>query len=341
MYVKIGFLAVKNWKELIIIITLTFGLIFILFFGIQQDQSPDYTGDGKGGKANVTALVLQYEPVIAEFAKQYGVSDYVELLMAQMQQESGGRGGDPMQSSESLGLPPNTLNDPVKSIQQGVKNFSELMKKAKGNVKIVIQSYNFGSGFIDYALKHGGYSKQVALAFSQMMAAKQHWTSYGDPNYVDHVLRYYTGGTYGDSIPVNESGFVRPVTINVVTSPFGVRSDPFSGVPTVHEGVDFSCNHQPIPVVAAKGGTVTREGWENPNNHSQGYGQRIYIDHGNGLVTVYGHLSKILVKPGQKVEQNQMIAKCGSTGSSTGMHVHFGTQVNGTFVDPMQFLGGK
>ncbi|MGM0904417.1 MAG: lysozyme family protein [Bacillota bacterium] len=111
--------------------------------------------------------------------------------MALIQQESGGRHLDVMQSSESIGLPPGAITDPEYSIQLGVKYFAEVMKQAKGDIHLALQSYNFGNGFIGYALERGGYSKEVAILFSDMMAEKMGWSRYGDVNYVENVLRYY------------------------------------------------------------------------------------------------------------------------------------------------------
>jgi hypothetical protein len=114
--------------------------------------------------------------------------------MALIQQESGGRHLDVMQSSESIGLPPGAITDPEYSIQIGVKYFADVMKQAKGDIHLALQAYNFGNGFIGFALERGGYSKEVAIQFSHMMAAKTGWRRYGDVNYVDHVMRYYHAG---------------------------------------------------------------------------------------------------------------------------------------------------
>ncbi|WP_148357271.1 lysozyme family protein [Peribacillus simplex] len=75
-----------------------------------------------------------------------------------------------------------------------MKDFAEVMKQAKGDVNLALQSYNFGDGFIGYALERGGYSKEVATQFSYRMAAREGWSRYGDVNYVDHVMQYYNGG---------------------------------------------------------------------------------------------------------------------------------------------------
>lgn len=332
MYVKVGLIALKNWKEILIGFAIFFVLIFMFFFS-PEEQQDEYIYDGSGVAA-VSPLVMRYEPLVTQYAQKYGVESYVQLLLAKIMQESGGRLPDVMQSSESIGLPPNTITDPEQSIDIGVKYFASVLKSAKGDIKLALQSYNFGGGFIPYAIERGGYSKEVAVAFSNMMAAKLGWERYGDVNYVDNVLRYLSGGS---PAPVNAYGFVKPLNTEI-TSGFGMRIHPITGIPKLHGGTDFSCNKQALPIYAVKSGTVQKSGWQNPNNHSAGFGQRVYIDHGNGLVTIYAHLSKISLSVGQKVNQGQVVGACGTTGSSTGMHLHLELIMNGQKVDPAPYL---
>ena len=101
---------------------------------------------------------------------------------------------DVMQASESLGLPLSIIIDPEYSIQIGVKYFASVLEQAQGDINLALQAYNFGNGFIEYALERGGYSKEITIEFSEMMAAKMGWERYGDVNYVEHVLRYYNSG---------------------------------------------------------------------------------------------------------------------------------------------------
>ncbi|WML42045.1 bifunctional lytic transglycosylase/C40 family peptidase [Neobacillus sp. OS1-2] len=181
---------------ILLLLTPIFGIaLFIsISLGGENQFESGISGEGAGGTAEVSAEALRYEPLIRKYAEEYGVGEYVGLILALIQQESGGRHLDVMQSSESIGLPPGAITDPEYSIQIGVKYFAEVMKQAKGDIKLALQSYNFGNGFIGYALERGGYSKEVAMEFSQMMAAKSGWPRYGDVNYVDHVLRYYNSG---------------------------------------------------------------------------------------------------------------------------------------------------
>jgi len=116
-----------------------------------------------------------------------------------------------------------------------------------------------------------------------------------------------------------------------ITSPFGVRVDPFLHVAAMHTGLDFR-GPSGEPVHATAAGTVTSAGW------SGGYGQMVEIDHGNGLSTRYGHLSEIDVAIGQKVRAGQVIGRLGSTGRSTGPHLHYETRIEGEAVNPEKFL---
>jgi murein DD-endopeptidase MepM/ murein hydrolase activator NlpD len=115
------------------------------------------------------------------------------------------------------------------------------------------------------------------------------------------------------------------------TSGFGVRSDPFLGRPAMHTGLDFRAATGD-PVRATANGKVVSAGW------SGGYGRMVEIDHGNGLSTRYGHLSEIGVKIGDVVKIGQVIGEVGSTGRSTGPHLHYETRIDGEAVDPQKFL---
>lgn len=129
------------------------------------------------------------------------------------------------------------------------------------------------------------------------------------------------------SLPVR-----KPVTGEVdMSSPFGVRTDPFNGRPAMHTGIDLR-GDMGEPVHATANGKVTIAGREG------GYGNMVEIDHGNGLSTRYGHLSAIEVKVGQQVRIGQEIGRIGSTGRSTGPHLHYETRINGEPVNPQKFL---
>ena len=124
-----------------------------------------------------------------------------------MMQKSGGRGTDPMQCSESpyntrFSHSPGSITDPNYSIEVGVQTFADCISQAgcsspqdMDKLKLAWQGYNYGNGYIRWALQRGGYTEANALQFSQEQAASHGWSSYGDPEYVPHVMRYYSGGS--------------------------------------------------------------------------------------------------------------------------------------------------
>jgi murein DD-endopeptidase MepM/ murein hydrolase activator NlpD len=123
-----------------------------------------------------------------------------------------------------------------------------------------------------------------------------------------------------------------PVKGSAFTSGYGVRSDPFKGRAAMHAGIDLA---GPIgtPIYATADGIVGRSEW-----NSGGYGNLVEIDHGRGIQTRYGHLSKSLVAAGQKVKRGDMIALMGSTGRSTGSHLHYEVRIDGKAVNPVPFM---
>lgn len=125
--------------------------------------------------------------------------------------------------------------------------------------------------------------------------------------------------------------YIKPISGGRLSSGFGRRSRPTAGASSFHKGIDWAT---PVgtAVMASSGGTVARAGW------ASGYGYVVYIDHADGRQTRYGHLSRILVSVGEKVEQGDKIALSGNTGVSTGAHLHFEILINGTQVNPLNYL---
>jgi murein DD-endopeptidase MepM/ murein hydrolase activator NlpD len=141
------------------------------------------------------------------------------------------------------------------------------------------------------------------------------------------VLRFDRLRQVARSLP-----FARPVPGEIdPTSPFGYRTDPFNRAAALHTGLDLRAEHG-SPIRAAGPGTVITA------ESSSGYGNMVEIDHGNGVTTRYAHLSAIDVTIGQKVETGAIIARAGSTGRSTGSHLHYETRINGQPVDPQRLL---
>jgi len=125
----------------------------------------------------------------------------------------------------------------------------------------------------------------------------------------------------------------KPVKTNVAfTSGYGVRSDPFHAGAAMHPGIDLAGSYG-TPIYATADGTVLRAGW-----NSGGYGNLVEVDHGRGITTRYGHMSAILVSAGQHVTRGQQIGRMGSTGRSTGNHLHYEVRIDGRAVNPIPFM---
>jgi murein DD-endopeptidase MepM/ murein hydrolase activator NlpD len=137
------------------------------------------------------------------------------------------------------------------------------------------------------------------------------------------AARIRSAGSHSSATP-SAAGLIWPVQ-GVITSPFGMRWG------RMHEGIDIGAATG-TPIYAAAGGTVIYAGWES------GYGNLTVIDHGNGLATAYGHQSQIAVSNGQTVSRGQLTGYVGSTGHSTGPHLHFEVRANGTPVNPLSYL---
>ena len=124
----------------------------------------------------------------------------------------------------------------------------------------------------------------------------------------------------------------KPVKTAEFTSGYGTRTDPFRGGAARHQGIDLAA---PIgtPIYATADGTVSEAGW-----NAGGYGNLIKVDHGRGIETRYGHLSRILVHAGDHITRGQMIGRMGSTGRSTGSHLHYEVRIDGRAVNPIPFM---
>ncbi len=124
---------------------------------------------------------------------------------------------------------------------------------------------------------------------------------------------------------------LQPVEDLTLTSNFGVRSDPFRGTAAMHSGIDIP-GPLGTPIYATADGIVAK------SERSGGYGNMIEINHGKGIATRYGHLSKLMVRPNTRVRRGQIIGLMGSTGRSTGSHLHYEVRIDGAAVDPIPYL---
>lgn len=179
-------------------------VVLILIVGLIGGAA--FLGNSQSSEV-LSAEVLAHTPAIQKYASEFGIPEYVSAIQAIMMQESGGRGTDPMQASEcpyNTQYPntPGAIQDADYSIKVGIQYYAECVRESgcenpqdMDRLKLSWQGYNYGNGYISWALeKFGGYSEANALQFSKEQAAAHGWSSYGDTEYVPHVMRYYSGG---------------------------------------------------------------------------------------------------------------------------------------------------
>lgn len=141
------------------------------------------------------------------------------------------------------------------------------------------------------------------------------------------------GGVDDSSTQAVLDGLIWPSNARYITDKFGYRDSPTAGASTDHKGVDIGAPYY-SDVFAAQSGTVIQAGWNG------GYGYCVTIAHPQGVATLYAHLDDYFVSVGQSVSRGQVIAECGSTGISTGPHIHYEVRVNGVQIDPLPYLPG-
>lgn len=340
-----------------LIIIAILGVIVVLIalltaFGAEENENRE-SQQGSFEMMSVPEAVLEYEEDIeAEMASQNLDESFLPVLLAIASQESGGTVPDIFQSSESLGLPPNSIGT-EDSIEQGVSYFKDLTDEvgvedaSDENLNIVLQAYNFGEGFISYAEENGGYSQEVAEDFSDLMADQMGWSSYGDSNYVSNVNQYIGGTAQGEvngevvgdmALPLSRDSFLNDLSCDI-----GCYYDASAGSP--HPGYDWSV---PIgtPVFSMVDGTVIEVSEGSPDNPngiplsqalSMDLGNyiRIIPDNNKGVVLSYFHMTGadngVMVGEGMKVEKGQTIGHSGNSGRSTGDHLHVEMLVGGNY----------
>lgn len=162
---------------------------------------------------------------------------------------------------------------------------------------------------------------------------------YKDAKYQEWLATYVPPTTWpsDDTTPssgtVSKEGWIKPVPYYTLTSAFGMRIHPIQKVWKMHNGVDLACS-QGTPIYAARSGKVTVASYQ-----AGGAGYYVSINHGDGFSSIYMHMTHYIVSAGQYVSQGQVIGYVGSTGGSTGPHLHFGIAKNGSYVNPMQYIG--
>lgn len=312
---------------------------------------PINIGSNITGNANIVAWLEKY-------TKLYGISDYIGLAYALIMVENPGTDGtdDIMQSSESAGYPgPGYLTGEA-SVKQGCKHLAQQIKNGQDqNVDIwgVMQGYNFGSAYIPWLANRGGVNTtDLAEVYSRTVVAPSLGNTTGATYpYVNAVSQadgrtylYVNGGNFHYAamirqyVKVNESsGYVVPISKPVtVTSEFGYRYHPITGSYELHNGIDLVNGNATTPIYASASGEVVIAG-----SYPDWYGNYVVIKHSDGLYTGYAHLSQLSVNQGDTVNQGQKIGNMGTTGPSTGPHLHFQFFTNGPWPSSDDFINPR
>ena len=291
--------------------------------------------NGSASNVNLSDAVIALMPQINEACQEHGIPEYAPLVAAVVMQESGGNvelvHGDVMQCAEGMGYPVGTPISVEESLDFGVELLADLLTQAGStgptdivHISLALQSYNYGGGYLTWAVnKYGGYTKENALEYSQQQAAAMGWSGYGDPEYVDHVLRYYqvNAGGMGDRSAIANGLFAYPFPGHTWTTYEG------------HEGIDISFEGiEGQPVYAAASGTVTyvQTGYGNlqGSENLDSYGNCVFINHGGGWESRYAHMSSVVVTSGTYVQEGQLLGYVGNTGNSYGAHLHLAIYYN-------------
>lgn len=312
---------------------------------------PINIGSNITGNANIVAWLEKY-------TKLYGISDYIGLAYALIMVENPGTDGtdDIMQSSESAGYPgPGYLTGEA-SVKQGCKHLAQQIKNGQDqNVDIwgVMQGYNFGSAYIPWLSNRGGVNTtDLAEVYSRTVVAPSLGNTTGATYpYVNAVSQadgrtylYVNGGNFHYAamirqyVKVNESsGYVVPISKPVtVTSEFGYRYHPITGSYELHNGIDLVNGNATTPIYASAAGEVVISG-----SYPDWYGNYVVIKHSDGLYTGYAHQSQLRVSVGDTVNQGQQIGNMGTTGPSTGPHLHFQFFTNGPWPSNSDFINPR
>lgn len=344
----IGALVVK-----LLPVGLVLGLFFVVAMIFAGNQS-----NSSGGLA-LSEEVEQWRGLVTEVANSQGMNEYIDLILAIIQVESGGKGTrDIMQSSESAGHPPGYFQTEIESVEQGVTYIKKIVnlltsfdKGYKNDYKLIAQSYNFGIGFASYthAQKVKSYDLNLAEKYSKEVVA---WSlgnktgeTYPYKNEISTSLGkpylYRNGGNfmYAEMVGQYLFSFVEgemapPVEPFIVTSHFGNRVSPGGIGSTNHKGIDLGCHGGITPINSLAAGEVIT------SSHLTGFGNTVVVKHSNDFYTTYAHMSKLNVKVGQSVKAGQSLGICGSTGNSTGPHLHLeiSPEPHKNQVDPYPYI---
>ena len=196
---------------------------------------------------------------------------------------------------------------------------SELKAQAATKKALIVTSKNEQEKVLDSAVTERDTAEQ---AYRELMETSSQ---------IEQMIRRIQSSSSNAAGPAGGSGAMMWPASGPITSPFGWRTHPIFGTERYHSGIDIGADYGDA-VAAADSGVVVSSGWMG------GYGNAIIIDHGGGISTLYAHNSELLVEEGARVRKGQTISRVGSTGYSTGPHLHFEVRENGTPVSPMSYL---
>ncbi|MCI2285006.1 M23 family metallopeptidase [Colwellia sp. MSW7] len=216
-------------------------------------------------------------------------------------------------------------------LQSHVLRLNALGERLADNANIPEQEFNF-SKLPPSGGPSSGTSESSKKSFTQLLTEITELE--GSLNHEENQLHMLESLILGHHIENTRYLSGRPITKGWLSSYFGVRKDPFNGRATMHKGIDFG-GKEDGDIIATAAGIVS---W---SDERHGYGQLIEINHGDGLKTRYAHNKKLLVAVGDVVTKGQIIAKMGSTGRSTGPHVHYEILHNNKQINPLKFVYRK
>ena len=322
---------------------------------MNPDIQPEDPGSWDGVSKGLNEKVESYRDMVTRYCQEYKIDLLVDLCLAVMMVESKGEGNDPMQSSDYARAMGGEVTNPEMSINWGVQFMAyNVEQQVKLNVDTwsMVQSYNFGTSYMRWIAKRGkAHTTDLAEEYSRdVVAPSLGNTSKKTVSYVNAVskadgrmYRYENGGNFHyvglvkQYYTLVESTLARPVPkSSVVSSWFGMRDG------RMHNGIDLA-DQLNTPVYAAKGGKVIYAQFHTNSDGSPGFGNYVVIDHKDGMFTGYAHLNTIDTTVNSEVQRGERIGKMGTTGSSTGVHLHFNVSdgLFGNYQDPAPLLGLK
>ncbi|KLI64770.1 peptidoglycan DD-metalloendopeptidase family protein [Aurantiacibacter marinus] len=291
--------------------------------------------------------LLEREAHVAQSEERFGAyADDIAATTAQLEQRQdfieGVVGSLP---EEFLSGEEDTVSDSASESEELISMIREVFPQAVGLAQIEARQIAFVEGLTRYADRRAARAEQAmrTLGVDPRTVVNANQDAMGGPleslfSEADGSIdpRFERLGLSLARMSALERGLdsipqVMPADINSISSGFGFRRDPFTGGGAMHSGLDFRAPHG-APIHAAAAGTVTFSGWRS------GYGQTVEITHGSGMVTRYAHMSRFSTRAGAEVAAGEVIGAIGSTGRSTGPHLHFEVRINGRAVNPRPFL---